>query len=158
MKSANLFKSILAFITINHKPPLGFFRQFVVDRGGEHKNEFDLKLHGTGPIANAARLWCLDAGIGEANTIDRLNALQKTRYGDSKLITDLTESMEFLTALRLEHQLQLAQSGRPISNYVNPEKLSQLQRTLLKEAFEAVARAQDLIKSTFETWVWTQLR
>jgi CBS domain-containing protein len=158
MKSANLFKSILAFITINHKPPLGFFRQFVVDRGGEHKNEFDLKLHGTGPIANAARLWCLDAGIGEANTIDRLNALQKTGYGDSKLITDLTESMEFLTALRLEHQLQLAQSGRPISNYVNPEKLSQLQRTLLKEAFEAVARAQDLIKSTFETWVWTQLR
>ncbi len=158
MKSANLFKSILAFITINHKPPLGFFRQFVVDRSGAHKNEFDLKLHGTGPIANAARLWCLDAGISEANTIDRLNALQKAGYGDSKLITDLTESMEFLTALRLEHQLQLAQGGRPISNYINPEKLSQLQRTLLKEAFEAISRAQDLIKSTFETWVWAQLR
>jgi len=158
LKEGNLFKSILAFITINHKPPLGFFHQFVVNRGGEHKNEFDLKLHGTGPIANAARLWCLDAGITETNTIDRLTALQQAGYGDAKLLTDLTESMEFLTALRLEHQLQLAQSDRRISNYVNPEKLSQLQRTLLKEAFEAIARAQDLVKSTFETWVWTQLR
>lgn len=158
LKDANLFKSILAFITINHKPPLGFFRQFVVNRGGEHKNEFDLKLHGTGPIANAARLWSLDAGISETNTIDRLTALQQAGYGDLKLLTDLTESMEFLTALRLEHQLQLAQSDRRISNYVNPEKLSQLQRTLLKEAFESIVRAQDLVKSTFETWVWTQLR
>lgn len=158
LKTGNLFKSILAFITINHKPPLGFFRQFVVDRSGAHKDEFDLKLHGTGPIANAARLWCLDAGITEANTIDRLNALKKAGYGNSKLITDLIESMEFLTALRLEHQLQLAQSGGKVSNYVNPGKLSQLQRTLLKEAFEAITRAQDLIKSTFETWVWTQLR
>jgi len=158
LKEGNLFKSILAFITINHKPPLGFFHQFVVNRGGEHKNEFDLKLHGTGPIANAARLWCLDAGITETNTIDRLTALQQAGYGDAKLLTDLTESMEFLTALRLEHQLQLAQSDRRISNYVNPEKLSQLQRTLLKEAFESIARAQDLVKSTFETWVWTQLR
>jgi CBS domain-containing protein len=158
LKEGHLCKSILAFITINHKPPLGFFHQFVVNRAGEHKNEFDLKLHGTGPIANAARLWCLDAGISETNTIDRLTALQQAGYGDAKLLTDLTESMEFLTALRLEHQLQLAQSDRRISNYVNPEKLSQLQRTLLKEAFEAIARAQDLVKSTFETWVWAQLR
>lgn len=158
LKNGNLFKSILAFITINHKPPLGFFRQFVVDRSGKHKDEFDLKLHGTGPIANAARFWCLDAGISEANTIDRLTALQKAGYGDRKLITDLIESMEFLTALRLEHQLQLAQGGKKVSNYINPSNLSQLQRTLLKEAFEAITRAQDLIKSTFETWVWTQLR
>lgn len=158
LKTGHLFKSILAFISINHKPPLGFFRQFVVDRTGKHKDEFDLKLHGTGPIANAARLWCLDAGISEANTIDRLNALQKAGYGNPKLITDLIESMEFLTALRLENQLELAQSGKKVSNYINPEKLSQLQRSLLKESFEAITRAQDLIKSTFETWVWAQLR
>ena len=158
LKTSHLFKSILAFISINHKPPVGFFRQFVVDRSGAHKDEFDLKLHGTAPIANAARLWSLDAGISEANTIDRLSALHASGYGNPKTIASLVESMEFLTALRLEHQLQLAQEGKKVSNYINPGKLSQLQRTLLKEAFEAITRAQDQIKSAFETWVWAQLR
>lgn len=158
VKGSAIFKSIFAFVTINHKPPLGFFRTFVVERSGEHKDEFDLKLHGTGPIVNAARLWCLDAGIEQTNTIDRLAALQSAGYCDPKLLTDLREAMEFLTLLRLERQLEQAKAGVPISNYVNPGSLSQLQKALLKEAFEAIARAQTLIKQEFETWVWAHLR
>ena len=158
LKSANLFKSIFAFISINHKPPLGFFRQVVVERSGEHKDEFDLKLHGTGPIVNAARLWALDASVEQINTVDRLAALEASGHLDAKLIGDLREGMEFLTLLRLEQQLQQAKNGRPISNYINPALLSPLQKGLLKEAFEAISRAQALIKAKFETWVWSQLR
>jgi CBS domain-containing protein len=158
LKSANLFKSIFAFISINHKPPLGFFRQLVVERSGQHKDEFDLKLHGTGPIVNAARLWALDAGQEQINTVDRLSALEAAGHLDKKLLGDLRESMEFLTLLRLEQQLQQAKEGKPVSNYINPASLSPLQKGLLKEAFESVSRAQSLIVSKFETWVWTQLR
>ncbi|HEX6878736.1 MAG TPA: DUF294 nucleotidyltransferase-like domain-containing protein [Terriglobales bacterium] len=158
LKSAGLFKSIFAFISTNYKPPLGFFRQLVVERSGAHKNEFDLKLHGTGPIVNAARLWCLDAGLAQINTVDRLNALEASGYVDKKLLGDLREGMEFLTLLRLEQQLQQAKESRPISNYINPSSLSPLQKGLLKEAFDAITRAQSLIVSKFETWVWTQLR
>ena len=158
LDSANLFKSIFAFISINHKPPLGFFRQLVVERSGQHKHEFDLKLKGTGPIVNAARMWSLEAGVEETNTIDRLRALDGVGTVDTKLLAELRDGLEFLTSLRLEHQLQQAKSGIPISNYINPAVLSPLQRGLLKEAFEAIAAAQALIKSKFETWVWTQLR
>ncbi len=158
LKSANLFKSIFAFISINHKAPLGFFRQFVVERSGQHKHEFDLKLKGTGPIVNAARMWSLEAGIRETNTIDRLHALEGAGTVDTKLLADLGESIEFLTSLRLEQQLQQAKNGIGISNYINPTALSPLHKSLLKEAFEVISRAQSLIKSKFETWVWTQLR
>ena len=158
LKSANLFQSIFAFISINHKPPLGFFRQLVVERTGQHKDELDLKLKGTGPIVNAARIWSLEKGLKEINTIDRLRALEPAGTVDRKLLTDLREGLEFLTSLRLEHQLRQAKSGAPISNYINPGALSPLQKGLLKEAFEAITRAQALIKSKFETWVWAQLR
>jgi len=158
LSSANLFKSIFAFISINHKPPLGFFRQLVVERGGQHKHELDLKLKGTGPIVNAARIWSLEAGVREINTIDRLQALESAGTVDPKLIADLREGFEFLTSLRLEHQLQQAKNDIPITNYITPAVLSPLQKGLMKESFEAITRAQSLIKSKFETWVWTQLR
>ena len=158
LKSANLFKSIFAFISINHKPPLGFFRQFVVERTGQHKHELDLKLKGTGPIVNAARIWSLEASLREINTIDRLRALETAGTIEAKLLADLCEGLEFLTLLRLEHQLRQVKNADPISNYINPAALSPLQKGLLKEAFEAIVRAQALIKSNFETWVWAQLR
>ncbi len=158
LKSANLFQSIFAFISINHKPPLGFFRQLVVERSGQHKDELDLKLKGTGPIVNAARIWSLEAGVQEINTIDRLRGLATAGTVDVKLLADLRDGFEFLTSLRLEHQLQQAKNGTRISNYINPAALSPLQKGLMKETFEAITRAQSLIKSKFETWVWTQLR
>ena len=156
--SANLFQSIFAFISISHKPPLGFFRQFVVERSGQHRHELDLKLKGTGPIVNAARIWSLAAGVREINTLERLRVLERESVVDTNLLTDLRESFEFLTSLRLEHQLQLRKDGVPIGNHINPAVLSPLQKGLLKAAFEVIERAQALIKSKFETWVWTQLR
>lgn len=53
LADAAQFKSMLAFVSIQNKPPLGFFRNFVVERSGEHKNQLDLKLFGTGPIVDA---------------------------------------------------------------------------------------------------------
>jgi CBS domain-containing protein len=158
LSSANLFKSIFAFISVNHKPPLGFFRQLVVERSGEHKDEFDLKLHGTGPIVNAARLWALGAGLEQMNTVDRLTALELAGHLDKRLLSDLRESMEFLTLLRLEQQLAQAKEGKSVSNYINPAALSPLQKGLLKQAFDAISHAQTLIVAEFETWVWAQLR
>ena len=42
-KGNRIFRRFMAANAITHQPPLGFFRQFVLDRGGEHKNTLDLK-------------------------------------------------------------------------------------------------------------------
>lgn len=157
LKDAGMFKSVLAFISITHKPPLGFFRNFVLERTGEHKNELDLKLYGTGPIANVARLFALDEEIEQTNTQDRLAALFTTPQDDPTLFRDLQETFEFLTLLRLECQLRQVREGEPLSNYIRPEALTHLQRSLLKEAFRVTARAQAIVEEKFRTAVWSQL-
>jgi CBS domain-containing protein len=157
LKTGTFFKSVLAHISLELKPPLGFFRTFVVERTGEHKKQLDLKMCGTGPIVNAARLLALDAGIRHTNTVDRLRAVQSAQGEDSGLIGQLEEAFEFLTMLRLECQLREARAERPVGNYIDPETLTNLQRALLKEAFQTVARAQALIESRFRSAVWLQL-
>jgi CBS domain-containing protein len=158
LKSAGFFKSILALISLGRKPPLGFFRTFVVERSGEHKEELDIKEYGTGPIVEAARVLAVDAGVAQTNTVDRLSALQAAGYLDAKLLTELQEAFEFLTLLRLENQLQQARAGQPLSNYVSPRKLTALQKSLLREAFHTVARVQSMIDDRFRTAVWAQLQ
>lgn len=157
LKGASFFKSVLAHISLQHRPPLGFFRTFVVERTGNHRDQLDLKMLGTGPIVNAARLFGLDADIAETSTGSRLAALEASGYGDSSLLAELQQAFEFLTLLRLEHQLQQAGAGKPLDNYIRPEQLSHLQRSLLKESFRTIGRAQNLMEEKFRTAVWAQL-
>ncbi|HEX8927173.1 MAG TPA: DUF294 nucleotidyltransferase-like domain-containing protein, partial [Terriglobales bacterium] len=157
LQNASTFKSVLAKISIEHKPPLGFFRNFVLERSGEHKNELDLKWYGTGPIVNAARLYALDQGIEKRSTLERLTDLQPVGQLTKALLQDLQESFEFLTLLRIEMQLQSLRSGQKPSNYVRPEHLNHLQRSLLKESFRTIARTQSAIIDRFESAVWPQL-
>ncbi len=157
LKSATLFKSVLGHVSINHKPPLGFFRTFVVEQSGEHKNELDLKLFGTWPIVNFARLFAIDAGLEPTNTVDRLGAIA-AGFDNRALLKDLEEAFELLMILRLERQLQQMQAGQMISNYISPASLSNLQKSLLKEAFHTITRSQALIEARFKSAVWVQLR
>lgn len=129
----------------------------MVEHSGEHKEELDIKTFDTCPIVNAARLLALDGGIEATNTVDRLSAAHSLTYLNDTLRRDLLESFELLTLLRLEHQLQQSRAGQPLSNYVNPGSLTHLQRSLLKEAFQTITRAQSGISDRFRSAVWAQL-
>lgn len=157
LTEALAFKSMLAFVSLERKPPLGFFRNFVLERTGEHKNQLDLKLYGSGPIVNAVRLLALDAGVEHTNTSDRLAALADLPHQDASLIPDLRDAFEFLTLLRIEWQLRQVGEGQPLSNFVTPDALTNLQRGLLKEAFRAIACVQSMIDETYRTALWAQL-
>jgi CBS domain-containing protein len=157
LNDAGLFKSVLACVSTTHKPPLGFFRNFVLERTGDHKNQLDLKLYGTGPIVNAARVFAIDAEVEPTNTSDRLAALASLPGKDPAIFQELQEAFEFLTLLRLECQLRQVREGEPLSNYIAPGALTHLQRGLLKEAFRTATRAQALIEEQFRTAIWSQL-
>jgi len=102
-------------------------------------------------------LFAVDAGVSQTNTVDRLTALRAAEYVDPKMLTELQEAFEFLTLLRLENQLQQAREGKPLNNYASPRKLTHLQKGLLREAFQTVARVQSLVDDRFRTAVWAQL-
>ena len=114
--------------------------------------------NGTAPIVNLARLLAVDARIQETGTVERLTALREAGYAEAAMLNDLLEAGEFLMMLRLQHQVEQARAGVAVSNYVNPESLSHLQRALLKEAFQSIARAQAFAEARFKTAVWAQLQ
>lgn len=159
LQDSSFFKSVFAYITIDRKPPLGFFRTFVVEQSGEHKQELDIKTFGAGPIVDAARLLALDAGLGsnKTSTIDRLSGGASGGNLDDGLRRELLESFELLMLLRLENQLQQSHAGHSLNNYIDPASLTHLQRSLLKEAFRTITRAQSAIAERFRTAVWAQL-
>jgi CBS domain-containing protein len=147
------FLTLLADQAHLDRPPLGFFRSLVVERGGEHRGELNLKRGGLAPIVNLARLHALAHGIRRTNTVERLRALAEISAIPADGVADLTAAYEFLLRLRVRGHLEQLAAGRPTTNYVEPRKLSRSERTLLKEYFAVIAEAQQALQGEFSTYL-----
>ncbi len=125
------------------EPPLSFFRNFIVERDGEHKNRLDLKLRGLTPVVDFARMMALKHGKTETNTIDRITELQQDNHISNDVCSDLLEAYNFVMHLRLVGQLRLIEKKAEPHNFINPADLSDLEKTTLKEAFAVIKRTQN---------------
>ncbi len=135
----------LATMAVKNAPPLGFLKKIVVERSGEHKDQLDLKTKGIAPIVDIARLYSIEYRIRETSTYDRVEALKdKVRimndHGD-----ELLHAFEFIMLLRMRHQFMQIKEGAPPDNYIYPDKLSNLEKRTIKEAFKIVGVIQDII-------------
>lgn len=126
-------------------PPLSFFRNFLVEKDGEHKNRLDLKMRGLVPFVDFARMMALKHGIRETNTLGRLQMLGDGGHLPQDLFRETIEAYEFIMQLRLVHQLRLLEAGEEPHNFVNPADLSDLEKATLKEAFGVVSRVQSFV-------------
>ena len=59
--------------------------------------------------------------------------------------SEITAAYDFLMQLRLRHQLEAIQAGRPPRNSLHPGKLGHTQQELLKQAFAQIAAVQKKI-------------
>lgn len=124
------------------EPPLSFFRNFIVERDGEHKNRLDLKLRGLTPVVDFARVMALKHGKIVTNTIDRLSELMQDGLIEKEICSDLLEAYNFVMHLRLVGQLRLIEKGLEPHNFINPADLSDLEKITLKESFAVIKRTQ----------------
>lgn len=136
------FLKHLANDCLTIEPPLSFFRNFIVERDGEHKNRVDLKLRGLTPVVDFARMMSLRYGKTVTNTIDRLTTLMQDGQIDKEICSDLLEAYNFVMHLRLVWQLRLIEKGSEPHNFINPADLSDLEKITLKEAFSVIKRTQ----------------
>ena len=136
----------LAHNALEARPPLSFFRNFIVEKDGEHKNALDLKKNGLAPFVDFARLAALRHGITENNTMARLQLLFESGHISQDLYSETSEAYEFLMQLRLIHQLRMIEAAELPDNYINPADLTELEKQTLKEAFEVVRRLQSHIR------------
>lgn len=149
-RSEGFFLLHLARNCLQSKPPLSFFKNFIVEKDGEHKNTFDLKEKGIVFIVDFARLMALRHGIDEVNTLGRLRVLNETQSVSPGLCEEIIEAYEFLMQVRLVHQLRMLEDGQQPDNHINPQDLSDLERQTLKESFAVISRMQDSIRQLFQ--------
>ncbi|MES3630317.1 MAG: putative nucleotidyltransferase substrate binding domain-containing protein [Longimonas sp.] len=144
----------LASLTVNalkHTPPLGFFRQFVLERHGGETKTLDLKLNGLVPIVDLARIHALDRGLAPVNTLERLQALGETGSFASSDANDLTDAWSFIASVRMRHQAHQLRKGTPPDSYVAPDALSDFEQRHLKDAFKIARRMQSALDQRYQT-------
>ena len=131
------------------KPPLGFFRNFVVESKGEHRNKFDIKSAMT-PIVDFARIYALKNKIEETNTLERLYQLQIKNVLKRQEYEELEKAYSFLLQLRFVRQVTaIIDENISPDNYINPKELTRIEQKMLKEIFTRVENFQSKIDFDF---------
>ncbi|WP_075350057.1 DUF294 nucleotidyltransferase-like domain-containing protein [Algoriphagus marinus] len=147
IQKKKIFLNFLAKNAMMNPPPLGFFKDFVAEKSGEHKNEFDIKSRAMMPLADLARLLVLSHGvIGVNNTFKRFDRLAELEPNYEALFKQAAKAYEILMRTRALEGLRNQSSGR----FIKPESLGKLERQLLKNTFSPITELQSIVKVRFQ--------
>lgn len=130
------FLHMMAENALRNRPPLGLVRDFVVGK----ENKLDLKLNGITPFVDAARIFSLAAGATQTNTIQRLRSSAGKMSLHASEIDAWIDALLFIQVLRLRHHDKTGDNV--LDNLIDPEKLNELDRRILKEAFRQARKLQ----------------
>lgn len=135
---------LLAYLTgqaARQRPPIGFFRGFVLEDAGEHRDTLDIK-RGISAVVQIARVHALRAASPVLPTSERLAVARARGVLSAEAATDLIDAFELMSYLRLRHQAEQARQGLTPDNHLNPSTLGSLDRRHLRDAFQVVRSAQ----------------
>jgi CBS domain-containing protein len=143
------FLHMMAGNALRNRPPLGVVRDFVLGKG----NTLDLKMNGITPFVDAARIFALAAGVTQTNTIQRLRlSAAKMKLPESE-IDAWIDALLFIQVLRLRHHDEVSEQGASddaLDNLIDPEKLNELDRRILKEAFRQARKLQSRLALEYQ--------
>lgn len=152
-KASTLFQAFMAGNALSHKPPIGFFRGFVLDKDSKDSSAekgMDMKKRGVVPVIDMARLYSLAAGLTPINTWERLEAIAEAGTITRSTVEDVRDAFEFISMVRLQHQAKQIENGQKPNNHMPPEELSALERRHLKDAFEVISTMQAIMTTHYQ--------
>ncbi|MCK5791345.1 MAG: cyclic nucleotide-binding/CBS domain-containing protein [Ketobacter sp.] len=144
-----IFQAALAANVLDQTPPLGIFRRFVVERNGEHRDEFDIKKRGVMPMVDLIRIHSLAHGVDAVNSRERLQQLMQKKVFTIVDGRNLQDAFDTIQQLRVENQSRQLAAGLQASNYLNPKDLPELERKHLKDAFTIVHDSQEALRNHY---------
>jgi CBS domain-containing protein len=98
------------------------------------------------PLIDAIRVLALEQRLFKTNTLERIEALIEKGVFQQSEGNDLQEAFNLLLLLQLRNHLDQMNQGRELDNYVNPDELSLIQRSVLKTAFKSIEQLQSRIE------------
>lgn len=149
-KKNNRFLACLARNALNRTPPLGFFKNFVMEKDGRHNNSINLKRRGTAPLSDVIRVHALAVGSRAKNSFERLDDIIEAGILPKGRGEDLRDAMEFISIVRIRHQAYDVENGLEPDNNIEPENLSDFERRNLKDAFQVLSNAQNFLKYRYQ--------
>lgn len=131
------------------KPPLTLFGRFILESKGPNKGRLDVK-HAMLPIVDFIRIHALKNKIAETNTLTRMFRLYLRHTLTRKEHADLVRAYNVLMNIRFLNQMTaIMEEQREPDNHINPENISSLDQSLLKEIFKRAAGLQDRLSVEF---------
>lgn len=141
------FLKQMADNALRNRPPsgIGLLESVFGSRGS---NQVDLKMSGTVPFVDAARIWAYAAGLGETNTSERLLRLAEMGRLATADVRGWVAAFEFFQLMRLREQHRTAEDAPSDRNpnVVELAQLSVLDRRVINEAFRQARKLQQRLE------------
>ncbi len=135
--------------SLSFETPLSMLGGFVLDKK-EHSGELDVKKGAIFPIVNSVRCLAFEKNIEAVNTFERIKELNNIGLIDRSFAEELIEAYNFLLEIRLKERLYKIQTGQKPDNYINPSRLSKLERDLLKDVLKIVDKLKKFLFAHFK--------
>lgn len=143
----SIFLNYLARNALQNPPPLSFFRQFLVEDSGTHKDQFDIKARAIMPLVDAARVLTLYHKTKDLNnTLARYKNLAELEDQNKEVFLFCAEAFMDLLQFRTSQGLNHGNSGR----FIELLSMSKSDRLKLKRSFKAIKLVQQLIITRFK--------
>ena len=153
VEGQGIFLGHMANAILKNSPPIGFLKSFVVEKSGEHKDKFQLKVKGLTPLVDAVRLFALERGVRETSTLGRVHALKDKHATIKEHAEGLEYAFEFIMLLRIHHQFEQIKEGVRPDNFIDPKSLSNLEKRTLREAFHLISKVQTTILERYKPFI-----
>ena len=131
--------------------PLGFFDGFVFNSKDEkHKDEIDIKRGGIFIIVQGIRSLSIQNRVLNTNTIKRINSLKELKVLDDESAKELIMAFNILNSLKIKASLEKLDKKEKIDNFVNPNRLTIMEKDLLKDSFKIVNKLKKRLENHFK--------
>jgi len=137
-----VFLSALARQAASYDVPLGFFRRFVLESKGEHRETLEIKAAGLMPLTDLVRVRALQGGVTVPGTQDRLAHLVETGKMNRREADRLAGAHRLLAGLRVRLHAEHARKGGEPHNHLDVRAITHAERASLKDAFLVIREAQ----------------
>ena len=137
-----MFYRVMAKDAIRSPSPLGFFRQFLVEESGDHKDFFDVKARALMPLIDAARVLSLNHKLRNINnTAGRFERLAELEVNNKEIYENCSYAFKALLKFRTKQGILHDDSGR----FIELATLSKAEKLKLKRCFKSIHDIQELL-------------
>lgn len=144
------FLMLMTRNALDAAPPLGRFQDFVVGDDPRQPKTLDLKKSGARLFTDAARIYAVGRGLFPTNTAQRLRLLAQQRNEPPGETAAMIAAFHFIQMLRLRQQCLELEAGTGGGNRLDPDRLNELDRRILKESFRQARKLQQRLRMDFQ--------